>query len=57
METGDYNQADKYLSDVALNIKDKGDDELKAGKNYFLTLIACKYYHIQAKNFNRAYYF
>jgi hypothetical protein len=46
MEVGDYIKADKYLSDVLVAVIDKGDDEFKAGKNYFLTLVTCKYYHI-----------
>jgi hypothetical protein len=55
MEVGQYLSADKYLSDVSVALIEKGDGELKAGKNSFLTLIACKYYHIQSINFTRAY--
>jgi hypothetical protein len=57
MEVGDYPRADKSLEDILTAINDFGTTNIQEAKNLFYTKLACKYYHITAKNKTRAYYY
>lgn len=45
------------MHEISVAIADKGEEELQSGKNEFFAKVACKYYHLRAKNYTRAYYY
>lgn len=57
MEVGDYPRADKNLEDVQMALSTYGKEKIQEGNNLFYTKLACKYYHLSAKNKTRAYYY